>query len=966
MACPGSATCIDAECKNDFGVFYGLDSSFGPNGPTFEPNLGQPNLVQAGGPYDFVSHQGAASIFLSSSAVMFRLGNATLRASIAGGQTAASPEPLEPQPGRINYLIGNKPEQWVTNIPTYARVQYRDVYPGIDVVYYGASGQLEHDFIVSPGTDPSAIQLEFEGADRMQTDSEGGIELTVGSQTVHWKKPVLYQTTATGRRQMVEGRYRVGRDQRAGFETGVYDVTRPLVIDPVVAFTTYYGRGGSESATRVATDAAGNAYIVGVTNDSVFGYTGGAFLGPNSLSVIAGDAMITKISADGKTVIYSTHIGGGSFEFGGGIAVDSAGNIYITGGTASPDYPLTSGSFQGQPDPASTTDPGNCFVTKLNAAGSALIYSRLIGGTGLDVCFGLAVDSAGNAYVAGGTTSKDFPTQNAFQAGARVGTTAATISDAFAAKLSPDGKQLLYSTYIGGGGNDVALALALDGNGNAYLTGGTTSSDFPVSPGALQTTYGGGQGTPAIPDFNTGDAFVVKLSPTGARLYATYLGGAKDDVAIGIAVDAQGSAYVAGSTLSTDFPLQQAFQKTYSGAGGELNYPCGDAFIAKLNPQGSGLVYSSYLGGSADDRAAGVAVDSAGNAYLTGNTLSGNFPVSQDAAQKKHAGQTTDSFLTGDAFFAQVGPTGALVYSSFLGGSGNDWGIGVAVDGQGGIVIAGGTNSPDFPATQGVAQLRYGGGDTRFTPAGDAFVTRFGATPTLSISSIGSAASYAAQAVSPGEIVVLTGTGIGPATLAGLALDANGGVAKTLAQTQILFDDVAAPLVYVSAAQSAAVVPYAVSGRTSTNVVVVYNGARSAAVPVPVASAVPALFSADSSGRGQGAILNQDNSYNSAQNPAAKGSTVQLFGTGEGQTMPPGLDGRIAASVFPKPVLPVAVMIGNMRIDNLPYAGAAPSSLSGLLQVNVTVPLDAPSGNVPVSLIIGGVSSQTGLTLAVR
>jgi uncharacterized protein (TIGR03437 family) len=287
------------------------------------------------------------------------------------------------------------------------------------------------------------------------------------------------------------------------------------------------------------------------------------------------------------------------------------------------------------------------------------------------------------------------------------------------------------------------------------------------------------------------------------------------------------------------------------------------------------------------------------------------------------------------------------------------------VDGLGGIVVAGGTNSTNFPTTAGSAQPAYGGHDVLFLPAGDAFLVRYGTVPTVSISRVANAASYASGSVSPGEIVILNGVSIGPATLAGIQIDANG-VATTVGDTRILFDDVAAPIVYVRADQSAAIVPYAVAGRPSTSVVVEYKGSRSGPVNVPVVAAVPALFSADSSGRGQGAILNQDNSYNSAQNPARKGSVIQLFGTGEGQTNPPGVEGRISTSIVPKPVLPVAVMLGTQRIDNLVYAGAAPQSVAGLLQVNVAVPNDAPSGNVPVAIIVGGISSQTGLTVAIQ
>ena len=923
---------------------------------TFEPNLGQADPT-----FEFVSQNGRASLLLSGGNAALKVPDGFLRLTLEGARRSA-PQALEPQVERVNYFIGNRPDKWIRDVPTFGKVRYPQVYPGIDVVYYG-NGGTEHDFVVAPGADPAAIRLRFTGASHMRGTSEGDLEFKVGSTTVRWKKPVLYQKMATGRKRPVEGRYRMDADGAIGFETGRYDVSLPLVIDPPIAFATYHGRGGADSAARVAVDAAGNAYYTGGTNDLVFPFTAGAVAG-NSSTAASGDVIVTKASADGKTILYTTHLGGVGTDIGLGIAVDASGNILVAGGTQGFDFPVTR---QVQTTPPGKDSRSQCFVLKLNAAGNSLLYSTLLGGSTGDICTSIGLDSAGNSYVAGTTASRDFPTKNGFQSNPRIGNTPTTSLDGFVAKLSPDGSNILYSTFFGGNGNDAALGIAVDPAGNAYVTGGTTSENFGIAAGAFQNTFGG-LGTQNNSQFDSGDAFVLKLSPTGERVYSTYLGGSKDDLGIGIAIDAQGNAYVGGSTLSPNFPLQGAFQTAYGGSGGEPNYFSGDGFIAKLNPTGTALLYSSYLGGKGDDRVAGVAVDPAGNAYIAGNTLSDNFRVTADAAQKTPQGQSKAYFRTGDAFFAQIGPAGALVYSSFLGGTGSDFATGVAIDASGGILVVGGTDSSDFPTTTGAAQPVFGGADKAFLPAGDAFLVRYGTLPSVSISAVQNAASYSSGSVSPGEIVVLRGVSIGPKELVGLQLNTNGTVATTVSTTRILFDDVPAPIVYVSAAQSAVVVPYSVATRASTNVVVEFNGNRSAPVAVPVTAAVPGLFSADSSGIGQAALFNQDNSYNSPQNPAAKGSIIQLYGTGEGQTNPPGVEGRLNAAVFPKPVLPVAVVIGGTRIEAaaLPYYGAAPQAISGLFQVNVTIPPGTASGSVPVQLIVGTATSQAGLTISVR
>jgi len=884
-----------------------------------------------------------------------------VRAIFAGARTDV-PAQVEPLAGRVNYFIGDDPKQWRTDVPTASKVRFDNVYPGIDVVYYGQGGKLEHDFVVAAGADPSQIRMRFDGADDVTIDSHGDIAIRTQGRTLLWSKPVLYQK-AGKTRQRVEGRFDRKPDGTIGFEIGVYDLERPLVIDPVVSFATFVGRAGSEFAARIATDAQGNVYTVGGTSDVQFPVTPGSPSGVLA-SASLGDVTVTKVSADGKTLMYSTHLGGVATDLGFGIALDAAGNIYITGGTASSDYPVTSNAFQ--PRRASGGDPNSaadCFVTKLNPAGNALVYSTYLSGNDQDVCTGIGVDGAGNAYVTGATLSRDFPTLNAFQQNMRGS------GDAFVTKLSADGSKLLYSTYMGGSGSELSLGIAVDSTGNVYLAGATTSNDFPVTQGAFQTRFGGSGGQPKR-FFTSGDGFVMKLGPDGSQVYSTYLGGTRDDIAIGIAVDPSGAASVVGSTLSTDFPLLKPFQATFKGSGGDDNYIAGDAFVAKLNPQGSALVYSSYLGGAKDDRAMGIAVDSAGNAHVSGNTLSPDFPVTPDATQKTYAGELQQNlFHTGDAFFAQIDTNGLLTYANYVGGKYTDWSAGVALDRNGGAVMAGGTNSTDFPTTAGVTQKGFGGVDIRFGPAGDAFLVRFttGTALQVSISGYANSASYATGGVAPGELVTITGTNIGPATLANAVYDVPSGKYNTLvAGTRFLFDGVAAPVYYVSATQSAVVVPYEVAGKSSTQLIAETNGIRSAPITIPVVASIPGLFSLDSSGRGQGVVFNEDGSLNSASNPAAKGSIIVFFGTGEGQTTPAGVTGGLAKSPYPRPVLPVSVTIGGVTTDPPAYAASVPEQLMGEFQVNVRVPATAPSGSVPVVVTIGSASSLSSFTAFVR
>ncbi|MEZ5356055.1 MAG: SBBP repeat-containing protein [Bryobacteraceae bacterium] len=941
----------------------------------FEPNVGQADPSQ-----QFLTRASGSVVFLRDATASLDLRQpggtsaGVIRMSLGGAKTKPAPVAEDAAPGRVNYFYGSDPDRWLSDIPTFRRIRYRDVYPGIDIVYYGNSGRLEHDFIVKPGADPYRIRMQFSGDERRRIDTDGSIVLETGGREVRWQKPVVYQRN--GRELVrVEAAYRPAENGSLRFEVGVYDPKRELVIDPVITFSSFLGRNNPDIGTRLAVDSSGNTYMTGATFDTQYPVTPGAYRSPFTIAE-RGNVIITKINAAGNAMVYSTHIGGVETDGALGIAVDAAGSVYVAGGTDSPDFPVTDGAFQKTNRSDSTPGMSDCFVAKLNASGSALVYSTLLGGRLQDACSAVAVDGEGNAYVTGITSSSNFPvSDSALQRTYRGGSGRVIFvkeGDAFVSKISPDGSKLVYSTFLGSSGDEAGYAIAVNPAGEAFVAGSTNSTfGFPTTTGAMQTAPGGsgGQGTVQL-----GDAFIVKLAADGGSLrYGTLLGGNRDDVAFAIQVDAAGNAYVAGSTLSPNFPVSSnAYQRTYKGAAVfDALFVGGDGFVTKIDPTGARAVFSTYLGGANDDRILALALDPTGAILVAGNTMSTDFPISTDATQRTFGGQrdTNIHYVTGDAFLSKLTANGdALPFSTYIGGSGNDWAMGLGVDSRGAISITGGTSSLDFPATPGALQANYGGGPEQFLPTGDAFLVRMGenaASSPVSISGIVSAASYAGAGVVPGEIVVLTGVNIGPTQLRTLTLDANGRVANSLASTRVLFDGVPAPVVYASAAQTSVIVPYAVAGRGSTVVTAEFANNRSVSLTVPVLPVKPALFSANSSGRGPGAILNQDFSFNSAANPAAKGSVVQLFGTGEGQTDPPGVDGRLATQVVPRITGDVAVTIGGETADVL-YAGAAPGQVAGLFQLNAKVPESLGAGNHPVVVRIRGVASQTGLTVAVR
>jgi uncharacterized protein (TIGR03437 family) len=941
----------------------------GVHAPRLEANLGQTDAA-----YPFLGRGPGYFLFLSGeeAALDIRDGmgrsQAVVRMRLEGVASKEDPRGEELQQHRVNYFFGQDSAKWVTNVPTFARVRFPQIYRGIDLVYYTQDGEFEHDFVVAPGADPGNIRMRFAGAAEISLTAGGDLQFRENGATVMWRKPTVYQEIR-GQRVRVAARFELLGDGRAGFAVDAYDRTVPLVIDPTIAFLTYAGNSESSLAGRPAVDSAGNIYLTGAIGFSTWPVTPGAL--PTSTGGFPpSNAFLMKMNATGTQVVYSTYFGGATGEIGAAVAVDGQGNAYVAGVTDSKDFPTTQGAFRTQVPPASPTvaDHADCFVTKFNAAGSALAYSTYLHGTANDGCTSIAVDGQGNAYVTGGTESNNYPTtEGAVQTNYRLGAEEQKY-DVIVTKLNPAGSQLVYSTFVGGSGNDFATSIAVDLQGNAYVTGNTTSSsNFPLTQGAADATYGGHGGN--LQWTRWGDAFAFKLNPAGSQLvYSTYIGGNLDDIGFSIAVDGQGGAYVAGNTLSPDFPTTAAaFSRTYSGAGGEPVLNAGDAFVTKLAPDGRSFVYSTYLGGSRDDRALQIAVDTAGNVSVVGNTLSANFPVTPDALQRTDRTSATapTRVRMGSGFLAQLNAAGSSVtYATYLGGRSHDWLNGVAVTADGSVVVTGTTNSNDLPVTAGVYQRQFFGGTDRLQPLGDVFVARFGVAAQPSIAGVSNAASYV-TGLAPGMIAVMAGTNIGPENLQTARLDAQGRVATTLAETQVLVNNRPAPLVYASARQTSFIVPYETAAGANAQIVAVYKGVRSPAFSAPVVAANPGVFSANSSGTGPGAILNQDNSFNTAQNPAEKGSIIVFFLTGEGRTDPPGTDGQIASSVFPKPALPVRVEISGVQAEVL-YAGAVPGQVAGLMQVNARIPEGSNQGPVPVQITVGTATSQRQLFVSVR
>jgi len=706
---------------------------------SFEPNLGQ-----SADQVKFLSRGKGYTLFLTPSEAVFSLRSSSekktaasvLRMKLVGADENAELKGQQGLQGKVNYLIGNDRRQWRTNIPTFRKVQYDDVWPGVDMVWYGTQTELEYDFVVNPGSDVSKVRLSFAGAGKMQLDDEGNLFMSSNGEEVKHSAPVVYQETGSDRAS-VAGKYVIKGTNEIGFEIGNYDRSKPLVIDPVLIYSSYIGGDSNDQAFAVAADSSGQAYIAGESSsDETTFPLKNAIQGTQNATL----AFITKLNPNGTDTVYSTFLGDATgfctLDVCGtevrGIAVSSDGKASITGATVNDnnesDFPITDNAFQKNGfcigvcglEPDRRVD---AFVTVLNSTGTDLVYSTFFGGSASASGFGgrafdagnaIAIDSTNRIYITGQTASNNLPTKHAFQWSRH---SEFTGFDAFIAVFNPNATSgnasLLYSSYHGGDGDDIGKGIAVDNDRNAYFVGSTESTDMDTKSPALvplRATFQGG----------ATDGFVVKVdteSDGNASLtYSTYFGGNINDRVESVAVDAQQRAYITGASNSSpsSFPLKNAFDSTQTN---------GEAFVAKLNADGTALFYCSFLGGdnantsNDGEEGLGIVIDAGGNAYVTGRTTSGASFPSVLALQ---------SNLQGTAFLAKIEATVSnntvpkLLYSSTFGGSGAR-GEAIALDSRGNVYLAGSTTD-GLPTTPGALDTSFNGGGN------DAFIAKFSST----------------------------------------------------------------------------------------------------------------------------------------------------------------------------------------------------------------------------------------------
>jgi hypothetical protein len=649
----------------------------------FEPNHGQADSRVA-----FVGRGAGYQVALAPQEAIFRFEQAMVRMKFLGANSTVQWAGDGEFAGRSHYLRSARAGGSISNVPNFRRVASRDIYPGIDVLYYSRARQFAFDFVISPGANPDAIALAFEGAD-VDVDAEGGITLdTPGRDTLRVGRPTVFQVRG-GQRVAVESRFQRHGKNTVRFSLGAYDRAEALVIDPIISYSTYLGGAGDDYARAVAVTPDGAAFATGSTESIDF------LSAPGWAGVGNSDVFVVKFARNGE-VLYTTFLGGGDMDRGEGIAVDATGAAFVTGATHSSDFP-TLNAFQ--PDLGGDSD---AFVAKLHPTGSSLAYSTFLGGSGFDAARGAALDAQGNVVTMGQTLSEDFPMMNARQPWHFGGV------EAFVTKVDATGSGLVFSTFHGGSGNDLPFfhqgvticgtpvdapgwGVAIDAFGFIHVAGTTESTDFPLA-NALQTEHKGG----------LRDAFVSKFYPDGrALIYSTYIGGTGGDSARGLAVDPYGNAYLAGGTKSNDFPITpSAFSNTIVG-----DY---DAFVVKLVPNGSRLAYSTFIGGTDGEGGNGIAVDLFGNVTVVGHTQSADYPVVDGIGPPSPGG--TNLFLT------KMNTTGsAVLYSSHLGGNGDEQpcglNMGIAVDRIGSAYIASGTASPDFPVSAAAQPVLAGGFD---------------------------------------------------------------------------------------------------------------------------------------------------------------------------------------------------------------------------------------------------------------
>ena len=1001
--------------------------------PLFEANRGQ-----AAEPVQYLARGPGYQLYLTPQEAVLATGPVSGRAPASTtvlrmGFVEAHPNPkvlgLEQQSAKSHYLIGNDPAQWHVNVPHYARVKYEEIYPGVDLVYYANHGRLEYDLIVAPGASPDPIVLAFQGVQRPKLNSQGDLILDTTWDQFQLKKPVIYQDI-DGVRQSVAGGYRLEEGNRVGFDLGPYNSSQPLVIDPILAYSSYVGGGDHDATGSIAVGPDGGAYVTGSTASVNFPAENPLQSNSAGGDPISADVFVTKLAPDGSGLVYSTYVGGSGMDAGLAIAVDKEGNAYVTGSTGSQDFPMTGAgksaltealssptaepiepnvairvamrrralterlnfwqwgyyyqqiTGRSQPDPfqylrpkpgegdwtvgeiknyqitadqwwelvtapppaqpkgqASAMGARSAFVMKLNPTGSGLTYSTYLGGSGNDNATAIALDTETNAYVVGTTTSMDFPVTDAFQATHGGGSRPFDPLDAFVAKLNAEGTEVVYATYLGGSGDDVARGVAVDSGGSAHVTGGTLSQDFPVTGNALQTEPSG--------HF---DAFVTQFDAAGSALtYSTYLGGESSDLAFGIALDGEDNRYVTGITGSADFPLFNPMQSEL-GTDDLLGF---DAFVTKLNADGSALEYSTFLGGSGMEIGFGIAVNSDGNAFVAGETDSVDFPTVSPI-------QAFQGGLS-DGFVVSLGPTGSVLeFSTYLGGSNDDSALAIALDGMGGALVTGPSLSIDSPATVGAFQTSSAG------PTDALVVKIVEGEPPPAVATI--LAASGSLLVAPGSIASGFGDPLAPGTEAAAALPLP---TEILGVSVRVTDSAGAQRLSQLFVVTPGQINFFLDPATALGLAlieVLQDGGVIATGTVQVVAVAPGIFTANADGQGAPAALYlrfrgaeqtaQEFVFDTTAPLGARGPLlidfggedeqvfIAIFGTGMrgGSEITATLDGE------PVPVSPVVALEGFVGLDQA-NVGSIPRSFIGRGVVELRLFIDGMPSNAVFLLL---------------
>jgi Beta-propeller repeat len=760
-----AAACAGAQSLGEERLSHAsTNSSYGKLPLTFEANQGQTDPSVR-----FVSHGPGYTAFLTSDGMVLSLRanhlatgdgavhpskKATLQLRLLGATKNPSVVGEGPQRGRVNYFIGKDPGKWRRNVPTYNQVRYKNIYPGIDLLYYGNHRQLEYDFAIAPGAEPERIQLEVSGASDMHVDADGSLILTTGIGELHFQTPRVYQESK-GQRIPVEGGYVVSDPTHVGFQVAKYDRNSALLIDPVLVYSTYLGGSSNDQVSGIAVDAAGSTYVAGSTDSTDFPLPTLGSLPDGNTHVF-----IAKLDASGSNLIYADYLGGNSQDYGYALALDSANNIYVTGGTASSDFPVVN-PFQG-------TYPGgfDAFLSKISPDGSSLLYSTYFGGSGSNFPSSLAIDGAGEMVIAGYTSSTTFPVANAFQPTVSPNQGGDFGSYGFLTKFTADGLSLVYSTYLAGsstvplncGGTpcwpepaSIIKGMVLDTLGNAYVTGTTNTHNFPMTQGSYQTTDSI-QGIGSV-------GFVSKFSGSGNLQYSTYFydptGVVTDPTAI--AVDTSGSAYITGAAITFGtFPITS----TTICDPGVYGFGCNYAFVTKFDATAATLLYSTFLGPNNNAVPEAIVLDGSNDAYILAYTGGGLFSTVNGI----------ENFSNGnDILLVEIDPAASTqLFATYLGGSGNEQPApaGMVLDAGGNLYIAGSTDSTDFPVTPHAFQSGLGGNT-------DGFILKIAPDSSAAVTFSPSSLQYANQMIgtsSQPQTVVVRNIGSAPLSISSITI----------------------------------------------------------------------------------------------------------------------------------------------------------------------------------------------------